>query len=160
MARIRILTHPVLEAAHRLTVELIEDVYASVPWALQDQRGQFTLDRFHGYLTDPRGSYWVAEETTGVVGIALAREGAGVGHLVFLGVSQDHRRHGIASNLLHAVERDFGQRGCHVCELFVIGDDAIARRFYERNGYSVLSTSACMYYSLDATHMMKRMHVM
>ena len=46
------------------------------------------------------------------------------------------RGHGIGTALLQAAEALCGQRGGELLEINVDGEDADARRFYERHGYS------------------------
>ncbi len=46
------------------------------------------------------------------------------------------RRRGIGTALLQAAERECRQRGSKLLEINVDGEDADARRFYERHGYA------------------------
>lgn len=46
------------------------------------------------------------------------------------------RRRGIGSALLQAAEEECRRRGSHLLEINVDGEDAEARRFYERHGYA------------------------
>jgi GNAT superfamily N-acetyltransferase len=46
------------------------------------------------------------------------------------------RRRGIRTALLKAAEDQCRHRGCELLEINVDGDDADARRFYERHGYT------------------------
>ena len=58
-----------------------------------------------------------------------------VGLLDELYVRPDVRGRGLGTGLLHASEQVVRERGGAVLEINVDGDDAAARRFYERHGY-------------------------
>lgn len=51
-------------------------------------------------------------------------------------VVADQRGRGIGTKLLNAAERESTRRGAQLVEVNVDGDDAHARRFYERHGYT------------------------
>ena len=51
-------------------------------------------------------------------------------------VVPDQRGHGIGTKLLRAAEAQCRQRGSQLLEINVDGQDADARRFYERHGYT------------------------
>lgn len=50
-------------------------------------------------------------------------------------VSPRHRNHGLGSAMLAYAEQVAVERGCGWLEINVDGEDADARRFYERHGY-------------------------
>ena len=77
-----------------------------------------------------------------------------VGLLDELYVVPGERRRGVGAALLQAAESLCRQRGGELLEINVDGEDADARRFYERHGYSNRDpgqTQPQLYYSRDLT---------
>jgi GNAT superfamily N-acetyltransferase len=64
-------------------------------------------------------------------------------------VAPARRNNGIGTDLLHAAEHVGRDRGCELMEINVDGEDADARRFYERHGYACTEpgqTEPALYY--------------
>jgi len=80
-------------------------------------------------------TFLVAEESGEVVGYvvgALMRRG---GHVLSLAVHPLHRRKGVGSGLMKALEEVLKSRGAKRVELEVREDNVEARAFYEKLGY-------------------------
>ena len=83
----------------------------------------------------PTVSYLVAEVDGTVVGHAVASAAGDVAELQRIAVEPAHRRTGLASLLLAAVERQAVAGGAERLLLEVREDNAVARAFYEAHGF-------------------------
>ncbi len=79
-----------------------------------------------------------------------------VGYVVTLDVAPEHRRQGLATDLMQAVERLAAADGCSAMLLHVHTENAAAISFYERVGFATLHTVQAFYGDgLDALAMHK-----
>jgi len=78
------------------------------------------------------------------------------GHLITIDVHPDHRRAGLGSMLMLAVERRLCELGVKDLRLEVAVDNVAALSFYKRHGYSLVRTIPRYYnQSVDALLMSK-----
>jgi ribosomal-protein-alanine N-acetyltransferase len=108
-----------LEALAALEQRIFPD-----PWALASFRE--ILD----------GLILVAEDGEQVVGYTVARWVLEQGEILNLAVHPDHRRHRIASRLLHAALDALWEEGVQIAFLEVRESNQGARVFYERHGFA------------------------
>jgi tRNA dimethylallyltransferase len=88
-------------------------------------------ERWREALTDARARVVVAEDGDGVVGVASAREG----WLDGLYVAPERWGNGVAGRLHDEALRLLAADGATSARLWVLEDNARARRFYERRGW-------------------------
>jgi ribosomal-protein-alanine N-acetyltransferase len=94
------------------------------PWALAS---------FRSFLD---GLILVAEDGEEVVGYTVARWVLEQGEILNLAVHPDHRRHRVASRLLHAGLDALWKEGVRIAFLEVRESNHGARAFYERHGFA------------------------
>jgi ribosomal protein S18 acetylase RimI-like enzyme len=84
----------------------------------------------------------VAEEAGRVVGFAVepAQDPEGAGELYAITIGPDHWGTGVGSALLAAVRAELAQLGYTEAVLWVLPDNAHARRFYELAGWATDGT--------------------
>ncbi len=82
---------------------------------------------------------WVAQDEQGLLGalILLTRRGSRSGRIYSLAVDARARRRGVASALLQAAHAAAEADGLHEIRLEVREDNAEARAFYDRHGYTL-----------------------
>jgi ribosomal-protein-alanine N-acetyltransferase len=107
-----------LEALAALEQQIFPD-----PWALES---------FRQFL---EGVILVADDADEVVGYTVARWVLEQGEILNLAVHPDHRRHRVASRLLHAVLDALWEEGVRMAFLEVRQSNGGARAFYERHGF-------------------------
>ena len=79
-----------------------------------------------------------------------------IGYIVTLDVAPTHRRQGLATQLMSAVERMAADDGCDRVTLHVFSENAAAISFYDRSGYSITGPEPEFYGAgLDALVMTK-----
>jgi GNAT superfamily N-acetyltransferase len=87
----------------------------------------------------PARAWFLAEGPTGIVGIVQGRRRPPDTLLVFsMWVAPEVRRTGVGRALIEAVERWAAGWGARRSVLWVVVDNAGARRFYERLGFEVV----------------------
>ncbi|MGZ4788711.1 MAG: GNAT family N-acetyltransferase [Terriglobales bacterium] len=93
-----------------------------------------------------------------IAGFIVGQKGPrGMGHIVTIDTVEKHRRGGLGTLLMSAVEQRLKSAGCHVIILETAVDNAPAIAFYKRLGYFVLKTIPRYYQDrLDALLMAKR----
>ncbi len=77
----------------------------------------------------------VAETGGAVTGVALGTYDGRRGWILRLAVHPDHRRNGIATALVHEVERRLAELGCPQVNLLVLPDNEAGLRFWQELGY-------------------------
>lgn len=80
-------------------------------------------------------SFLVAEVNGEVVGYAVGALMKRRGHVLSLAVHPSHRRKGVGSRLMEALEEVFKSKEAREVELEVREDNVEARMFYEKLGY-------------------------
>jgi len=98
----------------------------------------------------PTTHWWVAEIDGVLAGHAVVSVVAEIAELQRISVDATHRRAGVASALLAAVERLAVEQGAERVLLEVREDNAAARSFYVARGYSTLDRRP-RYYADGAT---------
>ena len=101
---------------------------------------------------NPRLSF-VAKDGGRVVGAVLGGTDGRRGYLQHMAVAPTHRRQGLGSSLADRVLEALGALGIAKCHLFVRRDQAEAREFWERSGWTVRDDVTLMSHSdSDATN--------
>jgi ribosomal protein S18 acetylase RimI-like enzyme len=130
-------------ALGRLNVRMVQAAYG----------GQMPDERLDGPWPEERAAGWerglrrdrdqdpvlVAEEAGRVVGFAVvgpAQDPEGAGELCAITVDPDHRGTGAGSALLAAAQAELARLGYAEAVLWVLPDNARARRFYEVAGWT------------------------
>jgi ribosomal protein S18 acetylase RimI-like enzyme len=91
------------------------------------------------------GSVFLAEEEGAAIGFAeLELHSARLGWLHTIYVRPEHRRRGVAAQLLTAVATFLAERGIGHIGLEVLNENSLARSVYERLGFSEFSRSMAM----------------
>lgn len=88
-------------------------------------------------LTTQGDLFLVATLDSTIVGSAMAGYDGHRGWVYYVAVSPAHRRQGIGSALMHAVERGLVQIGCPKLNLQVRASNPEVVAFYKRLGYEV-----------------------
>lgn len=92
------------------------------------------------FLKHPRNFTVVGEDEAGIAGFAIAgtQRNAGQlrGRLITIDVRNDHRRRGVGSALLEAIEDRLRELGAKSVMLEVAVDNATAQSFYARHGFA------------------------
>lgn len=115
---------------------------ADLPALVALERRAFTTDhlsprQYRHHLGNPGARVLAAVDAGGLLGKAVVffRKGSDIARLYSIAVDDAARGRGIASALLHAVERDARARGCGRLRLEVRQDNPGAIRLYEKLGY-------------------------
>ena len=114
------------------------------------------------YYMNMRGTFTLIAETKtkkpDIAGFIVGQKGPrGMGHVVTIDTVEKHRRSGLGTLLMDAVEQKLKAGGCHVVILETAVDNAAAIAFYKRLGYFVLKTIPRYYQNrTDAFLMAKR----
>ena len=114
------------------------------------------------YYMNMRGTFTLIAETKTkrpeIAGFIVGQKGPrGMGHIVTIDTIEKHRRSGLGTLLMNAVEQRLKAAGCHVIILEAAVDNAPALAFYNRLGYFVLKTIPRYYQDrLDAFLLAKR----
>jgi ribosomal-protein-alanine N-acetyltransferase len=99
----------------------------------------------------------VAEKEGKIAGFLIADVYKHHGHIITIDVHPDHRRGGLGTQLMDAVQMRMRELGVREIALEVAVDNAPAIKFYKRHGYTVLKTIPRYYNGeLDALLMGKR----
>jgi GNAT superfamily N-acetyltransferase len=134
-------------ALDRLNVRLVQAAYG----------GQLPDEQLDGPRPEEQAAAWerglhrdrdqdpvlVAEEAGRVVGFAVvgpAQDPEGAGELYAINVDPDHWGTGVGSALLAAAQAELAQLGYIEAVLWVLPDNARARRFYEVAGWATDGT--------------------
>ena len=119
------------------------------------------LAELHARAFAAEGRGWSAAEFAALIaaphcclcvdprGFALARVIADEAELLTLACDPDHRRHGVATRLLRAVEAAVAARGARHQFLEVAADNAAARALYAKAGYGQTGRRADYYLRPD-----------
>ncbi len=84
-----------------------------------------------------------------IIGYICVKHISEEGHILNLAVRPDLRRHGIANALVREVLDDLREKNCKYLYLEVRISNIGARKFYERNGFKVVSIRRKYYTSPD-----------
>jgi len=131
------MTEPKIYRASREQIEqafaIVQEYYAAASVIVREEHGEFQRQ----YFGEGTG-VWLAEEDGAVVGCIALREAyghPGCGEIKRLYVRPEHRRHGIAEQLLEALE-SYAHESCYDFLLLDTTEEMVAaQRFYERRGY-------------------------
>lgn len=107
----------------------------------------YTKHTFAYLLDDARTLAYKADAASGeMIGFAfLMLNENGAAHLTTLGVAPEHRRRGVADNLLQHLERSLRAKGIDTVHLEVRVTNAAAQKLYKRAGYTVVQRIASYY---------------
>jgi ribosomal protein S18 acetylase RimI-like enzyme len=128
-------------ALDRLNVRLLRAAYGGqLPDERLERPGERAAGRERGLRRDrDRDPVLVAEEVGRVVGFAVvgpAEDPEGAGELSTITVDPDHWGTGVGSALLAAAQAELARLGYAEAVLWVLPDNARARRFYEVAGWT------------------------
>ena len=105
------------------------------------QEDAFPLHYFMLFLEDPAFVTLVTVFEDKIVGYIIARvenfEGKCMGHIYSIAVKPEHRRKGIGSRLLGAMEEILRRNGAKVCYLEARKNNVAAINFYFKHGYRI-----------------------
>jgi ribosomal-protein-alanine N-acetyltransferase len=125
---------------------------ADLPALVALERRAFTTDhlsprQYRHHLGNPGALVLAAVDGTGLLGKAVVffRKGSDIARLYSIAVDDAARGRGIASALLHAVERGARARECARLRLEVRKDNPGAIRLYEKLGYRRFGAIAGFY---------------
>ena len=82
--------------------------------------------------------FLVAEADTDLVGTVIGGFDGRRGLVYHLAVAPDFRRKGVATLLMHEVERRLRDKGCLRCYLLVRPENTDAKRYYGKSGWTLL----------------------
>lgn len=106
-------------------------------WASLEGLGAGPGDSLEGiarYLARNPGLSLVAENETSIVAAVLCGHDGRRGYLYRLGVRAEYRRQGLARELVRRCLSGLRANGIPRCQVFVLADNAVARRFWEEMG--------------------------
>ncbi len=110
------------------------------------------------FLRLPGADCRVAEAAGQIVGFLLAEREAARAHVITIDVLENHRRRGVGSELLRAIEQGLAACGVREVELETATDNAAAVAFWERHGYRSVAVLPRYYLGRhDAYFMRKRL---
>jgi ribosomal protein S18 acetylase RimI-like enzyme len=107
-------------------------------WAHERSEHAITSDRFvdvERLINDTPGALLVAEAEGEIIGALIAAWDGWRGNMYRLAVRSDHRRRGIALQLVRAGEQYLRSRGARRVTALVAYDDESAASFWEHAGY-------------------------
>ncbi len=128
-------------------VVAIEESSFTQPWTLQSFQSELANNRLAVYL--------VARENGFVVGYGGVWVILDEAHVTTLAVDQNHRRRGIATELLKALIDQSRRMGAQRISLEVRPSNSGARRLYENLGFSVKGVRKRYYFNEDGLIMFK-----
>lgn len=108
----------------------------------------YEAETFRYLLTNPKTLARQIRDENGLMcafAIGVIEEDS-IGHVTTLGVSPEHRRHGLARLLMLELERGFAERGISTMRLEVRAGNAAAQHLYEQIGFAVVKRMG-RYYS-------------
>jgi ribosomal-protein-alanine N-acetyltransferase len=115
------------------------DAMHSLDVACFDRPFRFTRSAMQRFAEAKKARVVIAEQNAALSGfIILHVEAAGdkrIGYIVTLDVSPDHRRKGLAGQLMQAAEQDARHEGCAALVLHVFAGNEPAIRFYESHNF-------------------------
>jgi N-acetylglutamate synthase len=88
------------------------------------------------YLAHNPGLSFVARDGGRLIGAVLAGADGRRGYLQHLAVAPTHRRQGVGTNLANRVLEALRAAGLAKCHLFVRSENASARKFWQRLGWT------------------------
>jgi [ribosomal protein S18]-alanine N-acetyltransferase len=108
------------------------------------------------FLTLASADCVVAEDGGHIVGFIVSEENPPLAHIITLDVDGKHRRHGIGTALLEALESNLAARGVRSILLETAIDNEPAVAFWKRHGYRIEATLKRYYLGrIDACEMRK-----
>lgn len=123
MVQIVKMTKEEIPSVARLEQEIFTDAWSAkgIEETLDSSQGEILVARWRGHVIGYGILYCVAEE----------------GELVRIAVAEEARANGVGHRLLEAIFQTCRQQGAERIFLEVRESNEIARRFYERHGFSV-----------------------
>lgn len=99
----------------------------------------YSRETFEFLLTSPDSlSYRAVTPGGGMIGFIVGvMEPDHTGHITTVGVAPEHRRRGIANQMLAKMESSFGRRGARIVRLEVRSVNTAAQKLYRNAGYTV-----------------------
>lgn len=124
---------------HPLTIDYLNEVLRLNIRCFRDG-DNYTKYTFDYLLNEPRSvSYRAVANGREMVGFAFMMENEnGAAHLTTIGIAPEHRRRGLAGQLLNHVEKAAINRGLSTVVLEVRAGNVGAQTLYELAGYSVM----------------------
>lgn len=148
---------PTTYSIHPLTIDHLPDVLRlNIRCFLQGDN--YTKHTFNYLLNEPRTvSYRVVAASGEIVGFAFVMiNDNGSAHLTTIGVAPEHRRRGLASELLDHVEWAAEKRGATTMMLEVRVSNISAQTLYQKAGYTVVQRIERYYTNGEDCFMMMR----
>jgi ribosomal-protein-alanine N-acetyltransferase len=99
---------------------------------------------------------YVVEISGTIVGYSMASCSEGKFHITNIAVDQSFQRQGIASKLMHLLERCAMEKQCHYAYLEVRTDNTAAIGLYKGLGYSIAYRREYYYIDGDAAYVMEK----
>jgi [ribosomal protein S18]-alanine N-acetyltransferase len=116
----------------------------------------YSRTTLHYFLMQASADCIVAIDGKSITGFVLSEEHPPMAHIITLDVGARHRRCGIGSALLAAVEKNFTYRGIRQVLLETAVDNEPAVAFWKRHGYRIEAVLKRYYLGrLDAYEMRK-----
>jgi ribosomal protein S18 acetylase RimI-like enzyme len=88
-------------------------------------------------IAHDHGALIVAEQSDRIVGTVIAGWDGWRGSVYRLVVAPDHRRGGVAKQLVHSAQRRLAELGGHRIQAIVIGSDARAMAFWSSTDFEL-----------------------
>jgi ribosomal protein S18 acetylase RimI-like enzyme len=135
-------------ALHKLDKSCFEPGISYSKWTLQY------------FLNLPSADCLVAEEQCRIAGFILAEENPPLGHIITLDIAESHRRKGLGSALVNAIEKNLQFRGVRSVLLETSAENQSAIAFWQHHGYRTEAVLKRYYLGrTDAYEMRKRLPV-
>lgn len=112
--------------------------------------GSWTADTLLSELNNPLSVLCTISRDDRIIGFALGRAAADEGELFQIAVLEEHRRQGIARQLLSQLHEKLRERGAVCCFLEVRSRNQGAVSLYEKDGYQRIAVRRGYYGDDDA----------
>jgi [ribosomal protein S18]-alanine N-acetyltransferase len=97
----------------------------------------YSASELRRFIAHSKSKTWVAEESGRIAGFLIAfEEPQKVGHIITIDVAEPHRRAGVGTRLMDAVETWAEARGLRLIYLETADDNRGAQIFYTARGYA------------------------
>jgi ribosomal protein S18 acetylase RimI-like enzyme len=116
------------------TPEDFETLY-EIDRACYPEEIAYSRRELHSYLRLPGAECVVAEEAGKIIGFCLSAHAGTRGHIITIDVLEEHRRHGLGSELLTEVENRLGAQGVREMSRETATENESAIAFWQKHGY-------------------------